>query len=73
LLAARATLACALERRESRGAQIRLDYPDQDPQLGRNLVWALDAEITLESPAEPSPEVAWLAAGEVDIAGRLLE
>jgi succinate dehydrogenase / fumarate reductase, flavoprotein subunit len=74
LLAARATLECALERRESRGAHIRLDHPEQDPQLVRNLVWALDAEITDESPADPSPEVARLAAGpEVDIAGRLLE
>ena len=39
LLAARATLECALERRESRGAHSRLDYPDQDPRLRVNLVW----------------------------------
>ena len=74
LLAARATLECALERRESRGAHIRLDYPNQDPQLRVNLVWELDAEITRERPPEPSPEVMVLAAGpDVDIAGRLLE
>ena len=74
LLAARATLECALERRESRGAHIRLDYPNQDPQLRVNLVWGLDAEITRERPPEPSPEVMVLAAGpDVDIAGRLLE
>lgn len=74
LLAARATLECALERRESRGAHIRLDYPNQDPQLRVNLVWGLDAEITHERPPEPSPEVMVLAAGpDVDIAGRLLE
>ena len=74
LLAARATLECALERRESRGAHIRLDYPNQDPQLRVNLVWGLDAEITRERPPEPSPEVTVLAAGpDVDIAGRLLE
>ena len=74
LLAARATLECALERRESRGAHVRLDYPNQDPQLRVNLVWGLDAEITRERPPEPSPEVMVLAAGpDVDIAGRLLE
>jgi succinate dehydrogenase / fumarate reductase, flavoprotein subunit len=74
LLAARATLECALERRESRGAHTRLDYPDQDPQLGVNLVWDLDGGITQESPPEPSPEVAELAASPVlDTTGRLLE
>src|ERR687897_1250169 len=74
LLAARATLECALERRESRGAHVRLDYPNQDPQLRVNLVWGLDAEITRELPPEPSPEVMVLAAGpDVDSAGRLLE
>jgi succinate dehydrogenase / fumarate reductase flavoprotein subunit len=74
LLAARATLECALERRESRGAHIRLDYPEQDPTLRKNLLWAPDATITGELPPDPSPEVASLAAGpEVDIAGRLLE
>ncbi len=74
LLAARATLECAVERRETRGAHIRLDYPDQDPRLGVNLIWGLDGGITRERPPEPSPEVALLVAGpEVDIAGRLLE
>jgi succinate dehydrogenase / fumarate reductase, flavoprotein subunit len=74
LLAARSTLECALERRESRGAHTRLDYPDQDPQLGVNLVWDLDGGMTHESPPEPSPEVAELAAGPVlDTTGRLLE
>jgi succinate dehydrogenase / fumarate reductase flavoprotein subunit len=73
LLAARATLECALERRESRGAQARLDYPDTDPELATNLVWSLDRPISRETPSEPSPEVAALAAGEVDLTGRLLE
>ena len=31
LLAARSTLECALERRESRGAHNRSDYPELDP------------------------------------------
>jgi len=74
LLAARATLECALERRESRGAHIRLDYPEQDPELGVNLVWSLDGGIARESLPEPSEDVMALAGGaELDTAERLLE
>ena len=74
LLAARATLECALERRESRGAHSRLDYPDQDPRLRVNLVWNRNGGITRERPGEPSAAVAALAGGpNVEIAGRLLE
>ena len=74
LLAARATLECALERRESRGAHSRLDYPGQDPRLRVNLVWDRDGGITPEPPGEPSAAVAALAAGpQVDVTGRLLE
>jgi succinate dehydrogenase / fumarate reductase flavoprotein subunit len=74
LLAARATLECALERRESRGAHSRLDYPDQDPRLQVNLIWDRDRGITHERPAEPSAAIAALAGGpDVDTTGRLLE
>jgi succinate dehydrogenase / fumarate reductase, flavoprotein subunit len=74
LLAARATLECALERRESRGAHSRLDYPDQDPRLQVNLIWDLDNGVTHQRPAEPSAAVAALARGpNVDTTGRLLE
>ena len=74
LLAARATLECALERRESRGAHTRLDYPDQDPRLRINLVWDRDGGITHERPREPSAAVVALAVGpEIDTAGRFLE
>jgi succinate dehydrogenase / fumarate reductase flavoprotein subunit len=74
LLAARATLECALERRESRGAHSRLDYPDQDPRLQVNLMWDRDRGITQERPAEPSAAIAALAGGpDVDTTARLLE
>jgi succinate dehydrogenase / fumarate reductase flavoprotein subunit len=40
VLAARATLECALERRETRGCHNRSDHPDADPDLRVNLVWS---------------------------------
>jgi succinate dehydrogenase / fumarate reductase, flavoprotein subunit len=74
LLAGRATLECALERRESRGAHNRVDFPDQDPGLQVNLVWAADGRIAAESIPQPSPAVAALAGGpDLDVRGRLLE
>jgi succinate dehydrogenase / fumarate reductase, flavoprotein subunit len=74
LLAATATLECALERRETRGAHNRADFPEQDPALRVNLAWTPDREIAREPIAAPSAEVAALAGGpEVEVAGRLLE
>jgi succinate dehydrogenase / fumarate reductase, flavoprotein subunit len=74
LLAARATLECARERRETRGAHNRVDFPEQDPGLQANLVWAADGNIALEPIPQPSPAVAALAGGpDLDIRGRLLE
>ncbi len=74
LLAARATLECARERRETRGAHNRVDFPEQDPALRANLVWTADGTIAAESIPGPSPAVAALAGGpELDLQGRLLE
>jgi len=74
LLAARATLACALERRETRGAHNRVDFPRQDAALQVNLTWTKDGEIVRQPIAEPSAAVAALAGGpNVEVAGRLLE
>jgi len=74
LLAARATLACALERRETRGAHNRIDFPDQDPDFQVNLVWAGEGTVTREPIPQPSSTVAALAREpELDAAGRLLE
>jgi succinate dehydrogenase / fumarate reductase flavoprotein subunit len=74
LLAARAMLDCALERRETRGAHNRIDFPDQDPGLQVNLLWAGEGTVTRETIPQPSSEVAALADGpELDATGRLLE
>jgi succinate dehydrogenase / fumarate reductase flavoprotein subunit len=74
LLAARATLDCALERRETRGAHNRADFPDRDSRRQANLVWAADGTITAQQISPPSAGVAALAGGpEIETAGRLLE
>ena len=74
LLAARATLECALERRETRGAHNRRDFPDLDPGLQVNLAWTTDGAVIREPIASPSAAVQVLADGpELDAAGRLLE
>ena len=74
LLSARATLDCALERRETRGAHNRSDFPVLDPALQVNLVWALDGSVTRQPVPLPSGVVAALAGHpEPETAGRLLE
>jgi len=72
LMAARATLACALERRESRGAHNRSDYPDMDPALQVNLVWSADGTIAHEAIPPVPVEIAALME-DVSQAGKLLE
>ncbi|MGH3112071.1 MAG: succinate dehydrogenase, partial [Gaiellaceae bacterium] len=68
------TLECALERRETRGAHNRVDFPDQNPGLQVNLVWTGDGTIAREPIPQPSPEVVALVGGpELDVTGRLLE
>jgi succinate dehydrogenase / fumarate reductase, flavoprotein subunit len=74
LLAARATLESALERRETRGSHNRSDFPEQDPRLLANLVWSRDGTREYEPVGQPSADVAALAGGpEHETAGRLLE
>ena len=75
LLAARATLQSALERRETRGAHNRVDFPEPDPYLEVSLFWARDGSVT-RRPIPPAPaRIAALAPApvEVETAGRLLE
>lgn len=75
MLAARATLECALERRETRGCHNRADFPEQDPALQGNFVWSPRDGVAFE-PLAPAPEsFRALAEATVDdsVAGKLLE
>lgn len=74
VLAARATLECALERRETRGCHNRSDYPEQDPDLQVNLVWSPSTGVVRESIPEVSADVAALMhTGEISQEGKLVE
>jgi succinate dehydrogenase / fumarate reductase flavoprotein subunit len=74
LVAAEATLICAIERRETRGAHVRADFPQSDPGLQVNFY--LDSR--LEPWSEPVPEAPtvlseWLDRPLEVTAERLLE
>lgn len=71
-LAARATLECALERRETRGCHNRSDHPDLDPALQVNLVWSGPGRVDREEiPAVPAEITALMR--DVDTTGKLVE
>lgn len=71
VLAARATLESALERKETRGRHNRSDYPMADPELQVNLVWSPHG-IVRESLPEIPAEISSLIA-EVSQVGKLVE
>jgi len=74
LVAAEATLRCAIERRETRGAQIRADFPDLDPALQVNFY--VDARMEPWSQLVPPvpPELREWTERHVELgAGGLLE
>jgi succinate dehydrogenase / fumarate reductase flavoprotein subunit len=75
LTAARATLVGARERRESRGAHKRADFPEPDPRLRVNLT--LDRDFRVEREALPPPSAEVLRhvdeRADVPVADRLLE
>ncbi|GIF69949.1 oxidoreductase [Asanoa ishikariensis] len=71
-LAARATLAAALERRETRGCHNRSDYPDLDPALRVNLVWSPATGVVQEEIPPVPTEIAELMT-EVSSVGKLVE
>ena len=75
LLAARATLECALERRETRGCHNRSDYPETHESLRGSFVWTPDAGAVFE-PVPDAPESfrALAQAGADDsVEGKLVE
>ncbi|WP_405216575.1 FAD-binding protein [Agrococcus sp. Ld7] len=75
LLAARATLECALERRETRGCHNRADFPETDPAMQGNFLWSPGAGATFEALAPAPDSFRALAEVEVDdsAAGKLVE
>jgi succinate dehydrogenase / fumarate reductase, flavoprotein subunit len=71
-VAARATLECALERRETRGCHNRSDHPSLDESLRVNLLWSGPGHLEREPiPAVPD-EIAALMV-EVSSDGKLVE
>jgi succinate dehydrogenase / fumarate reductase, flavoprotein subunit len=78
LVAAEASLLGAIERRESRGAHIRSDHPDLDPDLKVNFMVAReDGRLAMKSePVKSVPNhlQGWAKGDEdVEVARRLLE
>ena len=71
VLAARATLESALERKETRGCHNRSDYPLTDPELQVNLVWSPQGIVREPLPQVPE-EIASLIT-EVSQIGKLVE
>ena len=72
VMAARATLEAALERRETRGCHNRFDYPAIDDSLQVNLVWSGPGRIEREA-IPPIPDEIAVLMQEVVTAGKLLE
>jgi succinate dehydrogenase / fumarate reductase flavoprotein subunit len=75
LLAARATLECALERRETRGCHNRADFPGTDPSLQGNFVWSPASGVSFEALAPAPDSFRFLAEADADdsVAGKLVE
>ena len=79
LLTAESSLLGAVERRETRGAHNRSDYPKLDRSLTRNVVIRQgdDGGLTIawhDVPAVPEELADWAGeAGDLDVEGRLLE
>jgi succinate dehydrogenase / fumarate reductase flavoprotein subunit len=78
LASAEATVRSAIERRESRGAHQRADYPEADPALMVNFVIELDQHgqqvISAKGVPPLSSELqAYINNPEYEVVGRLLE
>jgi len=72
LVAGRATLEAALERRETRGCHNRSDYPALDPSLQVNLVWSGPGRLARET-IPPVPDDIAALMREVSTAGKYVE
>lgn len=76
LLAARATLECALERRETRGCHNRSDFPEEDPAMRGNLLWTPEGGVRFEALAQAPESFRALAEDPLErtsAAGTLVE
>ena len=75
LLAARATLECALERKETRGCHNRSDFPEQDPALKGNFLWSPTEGVSFEALPEAPESFRDLAEEHLDDSpkGKLVE
>ncbi|UOQ56175.1 FAD-binding protein [Leucobacter allii] len=75
MLAARATLECAIERRETRGCHNRSDYPEQDAALRGNFLWSPAGGVEFAPLPEAPESFRGLASDELDdsVAGKLVE
>ncbi|SFS18154.1 succinate dehydrogenase / fumarate reductase flavoprotein subunit [Agrococcus baldri] len=75
LLAARATLESALERRETRGAHNRADFPETDPAMQGNFVWSPAEGVSFEPLSTAPDSFRHLAEAGADdsVAGKLVE
>jgi succinate dehydrogenase / fumarate reductase flavoprotein subunit len=72
LLAARATLDAALQRRETRGCHNRSDFPDLDESLRVNFVWSGPGQVEPEPLPDIPAEISGLIR-DVAEAGKLVE
>jgi succinate dehydrogenase / fumarate reductase flavoprotein subunit len=72
VLAVRATLEAALQRRETRGSHNRSDHPAVDESLQVNFVWSGPGRIERE-PIPPIPDDIAALMGDVSSAGKLVE
>jgi succinate dehydrogenase / fumarate reductase flavoprotein subunit len=72
VIAARATLEAALERRETRGCHNRSDYPHLDERLNVNLVWSGPGRIQREAIRVIPQDISSLMR-EVSSHGKLVE
>lgn len=72
MVAARATLEAALERRETRGCHNRSDYPALDPSLKVNLVWSGPGHLARETLPSIPDDIAALMR-DVSTAGKYVE